>query len=162
MIKRNPKIIIISAVLSPAGFSLPFFEQHNQASETGKYRRKKPREGKHRSAEHPQCHSAIATPILSLSTVPGTGTLTAKSEKSLGALLRQQPEGAERAEELDELEEFANFFKKQRIKHGMDNFFTKNRKIVFIKALHKVMWELHLANVMGLIFRRQVQLFLLF
>ncbi|KAL3072720.1 hypothetical protein niasHS_017694 [Heterodera schachtii] len=87
--------------------------------EFGDNRRKNPREGRHRAVGGRQRTNAPGdVPVPPLSTVPGTGTLTAKSEKSLGALLRQQPEGAERAEELDELEEFANFFKKQRIKHG--------------------------------------------
>ncbi|KAL3111717.1 hypothetical protein niasHT_011004 [Heterodera trifolii] len=90
-----------------------------QKGEFGDNRRKNPREGRHRAmGGHQRTNAPGDVPVPPLSTVPGTGTLTAKSEKSLGALLRQQPEGAERAEELDELEEFANFFKKQRIKHG--------------------------------------------
>uniref|UniRef100_A0A183BJ12 POU-specific domain-containing protein n=1 Tax=Globodera pallida TaxID=36090 RepID=A0A183BJ12_GLOPA len=96
-------------------------EDQQKTCEFGSYRRKNPREGRLRAVgvRQQQQRSNVPNAVPPLATVPGTGTLTAKSEKSLGALLRQQPDGAERAEELDELEEFANFFKKQRIKHGL-------------------------------------------
>uniref|UniRef100_A0A914GT17 POU domain protein n=1 Tax=Globodera rostochiensis TaxID=31243 RepID=A0A914GT17_GLORO len=96
-------------------------EDQQKTCEFGSYRRKNPREGRLRAVgvrQQQPNRSDVPSAVPPLATVPGTGTLTAKSEKSLGALLRQQPDGAERAEELDELEEFANFFKKQRIKHG--------------------------------------------
>ncbi|KAF7634091.1 POU domain protein [Meloidogyne graminicola] len=57
-------------------------------------------------------------PSSSYLNIPSTGSLTVKSEKSLGALLRQNHDGVERIEELQEVEEFSKCFKKQRIKHG--------------------------------------------
>lgn len=93
-------------------------------------------------------------------TAPG-----AKSEKSLGALLRQQPESAERAEELAELEQFANAFKKQRIKHGTTGTLISDlNSLVMLYGLQllqvspRAMSAPHLANATARTSRKQVRL----